>query len=105
MPVDSVNQYGLAIMEAMRSGRFSTSVLNALISSTKTKSRARKYGGSSLSFAHGGPVPGGVSGRDSGGITILNATNQRDIYDAITTSEGREVILNVVRFGRDNGLV
>lgn len=105
MPVVAVNQYGMAVMEAMRSGRLSASVLNSLIGSTKTRSRARKYGGSSLGFAHGGPVPGGAASRDSSGVTIINATNQRDIYDAITTAEGREVVLNVVRFGRDNGLI
>lgn len=105
MPVNSVAEYGLRVMEALRSRRIPAYVLQALVGGGSSfSSRPRQYGGSSLGFQRGGPVPA-VAGGGGRGVTVVNATNQRDIYDAITSSEGQEVVLNVVRFGRDNGLV
>lgn len=103
MPVNAVAEYGLAVMDALRSRKIPRAVMQALLGSTRSSSRARTYGGSSLGFRQGGSVPSVQGGR--GGVSIINATNQKDIYDAISTSDGQDVILNVVRFGRDRGLI
>ena len=103
-PVAAVRKYGIGFMEAVRSGSLDANLARAMAGTTSA-SRVRTVAASS---GPGYQTGGSIRENRNGTVgtvpqtTIINVFNEQELLTALASTEGQEVVVNVVNSRQDD---